>query len=197
MTEQNTAASQQNEPATQSNASDVTNSLPPLASQIGEFVRAAFGGLVIETDEPEDVLVEVYQLCNVVGWQLASWTLAGGLVDGQHAGDPAAALDALDAADGQTPLILVMRGLHRFLQSPELISRLERRLHEGKTQRTCVVLLVPAGGVDLPPELRPLTVKLKHKRPGREELDTLRDRSPPNRASVRQMPAPSLMPLPD
>ena len=115
MTEQNTAASQQNEPATQSNASDVTNSLPPLASQIGEFVRAAFGGLVIETDEPEDVLVEVYQLCDVVGWQLASWTLAGGLVDGQHAGDPAGALDAMDAADGQTPLVLAMRGLHRFL----------------------------------------------------------------------------------
>ena len=147
--------------------------LPPLAQQVGEYVRAGFGGLVVETDEPEDALAELYRLCDTLGWQLASWTLAGGLVDGQHAGDPAGTLDALDAADGQVPLILAMRGLHRFLQSPELISRLERRLHEGKTQRTCVVLLVPAGGVDLPPELRPLTVTLRHERPGREELDTL------------------------
>ena len=171
MTEQTSDSPQQNE--TDTNPGTTEHDLPPLARQIGEYVRAAFGGLVIETDEPEDALVELYRMCDVLGWQLASWTLAGGLVDGQHAGDPAGALDALDEADGQVPLLLAMRGLHRFLGSPELISRLERRLHEGKTQRTCVVLLVPAGGVDLPPELRPLTVTLRHERPGREELDTL------------------------
>ena len=158
---------------TEETTSDGDAPLPPLAEEVREHVRAAFGGLVVETDEPEDALAALYALCDHEGWQLASWTLAGGLVDGEHAGDPAGTLDALDAADGRTPLLLVMRGAHRFLGSPELISRLERRLHEGKTSRHCVVLLAPAGGVELPAELRPLLVTLRHGRPGRDELDSI------------------------
>ena len=171
MTELTNDPPEQNENET--SAGTTEHKLPPLARQVSEYIRAAFGGIILETDEPEDALVELYRLCDVEGWHLASWTLAGGLVDGQHAGDPAGALDALDEADGQVPLILAMRGLHRFLGSPELISRLERRLHGGKTQRTGIVLLVPAGGVELPAELRPLSVTLRHERPGREELDAL------------------------
>lgn len=147
--------------------------LPELARGVGELVRAAFGGIVLQTDEPDDALATLYQLCDHESWQLASWTLSGGLIDGQHAGDPLGALDALDAADGQTPMLLVLRGVHRLLGSPELISRLERRLFEGKTGRYAVVLIVPGGGVDLPVELQPLLTTVRHERPGRVELEEI------------------------
>lgn len=150
---------------------DASTELPPLARQVGEFVRAAFSGLIIETDEPHDAFVALGYLTQSEQWSLRHWSLAEGLLgSGEHASDPAGALSVTDEADGRTPLLLVLQGFHRFLGSPELVSQLEKRLHDGKVSRATIVLLVPSSGVELPAELKPLFVTLRHERPDRQEL---------------------------
>lgn len=162
------------QPTQRDYARELDTSLPPLACAVSEYVHAAFSGLVIETDEPDDAFVNLDRLTSEEGWQLRYWSLAEGLVQsGDHAGDPIGALSALEEADGRVPVVIVLRGYHRFLQSPEVVSHLERWLHVGKTMRATIVILAPVGSVELPLELRPLFVTLNHGRPDRLELEQI------------------------
>jgi hypothetical protein len=49
-----------------------------LAERLGEYVRACFTGIWIETHEQDDALLEIAQLCREEQWSLASWTLSKG-----------------------------------------------------------------------------------------------------------------------
>ena len=50
-----------------------------LTERLGEYVRACFTGLWIESHEHEDALREMAQLCADQNWQLVTWNIDSGL----------------------------------------------------------------------------------------------------------------------
>jgi hypothetical protein len=150
-----------------------------LAERLAEYVRACFTGLWVHTHEPDDALAEVARLCRQNGWALAAWDVDRGLtVAGHqetaaaHAPDPLAAvrsLNALATADGTA--LLVMRNLHRFLGSAEVVQALDTRLAAGKQERTFVVVLSPV--VQIPVELEKQFLVVGHDLPGRDQVEAI------------------------
>ena len=72
-----------------------------LSERLGEYVRACFPGLWIQSFEHDDAIAEIATLCRAQDWILATWDLDRGLaVAGQADGsatvptaaDPLAAL---------------------------------------------------------------------------------------------------------
>lgn len=150
-----------------------------LADRLGEYVRACFTGLWIESYEHQDALAEIAQLCRQEDWRMASWDVDAGLsVAGQpaegnsSAADPLAAIRSLPAmATPEGTAILVLVNFHRFLQSAEIVQALASQLTAGKQTRTIVLILSPI--VQIPTELEKLFLVIEHEMPGREQLEEI------------------------
>ena len=153
-----------------------------LAKTLSEYICAAFGGLYVQTFEPDEALREIGELCRQQNWRLASWDLDRGLALGATAGvpnpasgtgaDPLAAIRALPGlAVSEGASLIVLRNFHRFLGSAEVIQALEHQLALGKVNRTFVVILAPV--MQLPVELERLFVVVPHDLPDRSQLLTL------------------------
>ncbi|HUQ72790.1 MAG TPA: AAA family ATPase, partial [Planctomycetaceae bacterium] len=148
----------------------------PLATTLAEYIRAAFSGLYLETQEPAEALRELGDICRQEHWTLATWDIDQGLrlVGGANpvgtaATDPLAALRSLPAlATPEGTTLLVLSNFHRFLNSAEIVQALQHQLQAGKANRTFVVILAPT--VQLPPELERQFVVLTHDLPHREQL---------------------------
>lgn len=146
-----------------------------LTERLGEYVRACFTGLWIESHEHEDALREMAQLCADQNWQLVTWDIDSGLATSgqspdaeQSASDPLAAIRTLRTATGDTATLLVLSNFHRFLNSAEIVQALAEQLVTGKQTRTFVVVLSPV--VSIPVELEKLFVVVEHQLPNREQL---------------------------
>ncbi len=145
-----------------------------LTDRLGEYVRACFTGLWIESHEHQDALVAIAQLCRQEEWRLATWDIEQGLkVPGSEANaggnDPLAAIRAINTLatlDGTA--ILVLQNFHRFLQSAEIVQAIAQQVVAGKLNRTILVVLSPV--VQLPIELEKLFVVIEHDLPDREQL---------------------------
>ncbi|HUQ71027.1 MAG TPA: AAA family ATPase [Planctomycetaceae bacterium] len=148
----------------------------PLANTLAEYIRAAFSGLYIETQEPAEALRELADLCRQEQWTLATWDIDQGLrlvgganTVGTAATDPLAALRSLPAlATSEGTTLLVLSNFHRFLNSAEIVQALQHQLLAGKANRTFVVILAPV--VQMPAELERQFVVLTHDLPHREQL---------------------------
>jgi hypothetical protein len=147
-----------------------------LAELLTEYVRAAFPGIWVRSQEHDDALAEIGQLCRAEDWTLASWdadrglTTPGATVTHETAADPLAALRVLDAlATPDGTALLVLRNFHRFLNSAEIVQALDTRLNTGKQNRTFVIVLAPI--VQIPIELETQFVVLEHERPDRDQLE--------------------------
>jgi hypothetical protein len=107
-----------------------------LALLLREHVAACFPGIWIQSHEHDEAEAEIRQLCHTQEWTLATWDVDRGLITNgaadRSATDPLATLKALPslATDGTT--ILVMRNLHRFLGSPEMVQALDTQISVGK-----------------------------------------------------------------
>lgn len=148
-----------------------------LETQIREYVQACFTGIWIESFEPSEAITSVARLCQAESWTLLTWDLEKGIEPSlpgadQLSNDPVSAIRQLGriSADGSTVLV-VLRNLHRFVQSPELIQALEHQLTNGKQTRVILVVLAPC--TQLPPELERQFVVLVHSLPDREQLATI------------------------
>ena len=64
--------------------------------------------------------------------------------------------------------MLVLRNLHRFLASPEVVQALDTAISAGKQNRTFVVVLAPV--IQIPIELDRQFVVIEHDLPGRDQL---------------------------
>ena len=152
-----------------------------LAEQITDYVNAAFTGLWVQTQEPDEAEREIIRLAQQHKWRLAVWDIAAGLrvpaANGSSAGesaagDPLAALRALPAlADPQGTAILILHNFHRFLNNPEVIQTTFTQLVAGKQRRTFLIVLAPV--VQVPIELEKLFVVLDHALPDRAQLDRI------------------------
>ena len=72
-----------------------------LSQQLGEYIRACFTGLWVESHEHEDALREMAQLCRDQDWRMMTWDIDQGLCvlgqsrDDDTGSDPLAAIRAL------------------------------------------------------------------------------------------------------
>ena len=146
-----------------------------LPTQLREHVAACFPGIWIQSHEHDEAEAEIRQLCHAQEWTLATWDVDRGLTANgtadRSATDPLATLKALPslATDGTT--ILVMRNLHRFLGSPEMVQALDTQISEGKDRRTFVLILAPV--VDIPAEIARQMIVLEHGMPARDQLEKI------------------------
>jgi hypothetical protein len=149
-----------------------------LTQRLTELVSACFTGLWVQSQEHDDALAEIVQMCRQHRWRLALWDIEQGLrvlgQDGGQAADPAgsdplAAIRSLNAlASDNSSALLVMVNAHRFLQSPEMVQALLRQIGLGKQNRTFVVVLSPV--VQIPVELEKLMIVVEHDLPSRKQL---------------------------
>jgi hypothetical protein len=152
-----------------------------LAEQITDYVNAAFSGLFVHTQEPDEAERELVRLARERCWRLAAWDIAAGLrfpADPNAApaeaaaGDPLAALRALPAlADPKGTALLVVHNFHRFFTNPEVIQTTFTQLVAGKQRRTFLVLLAPV--VSIPIELEKHFVVIDHALPDRAQLERI------------------------
>ena len=145
-----------------------------LAERLSEYVRTAFSGIYIRSQEHDDAIAEIARLCRDQSWSLATWDVDRGLsIAGRSEGtqvvpgaaDPLAAIRSLAAmATPEGTALLVLRNFHRFLGSAEVVQALDSQVVAGKQARTFVVILAPV--VQVPVELEKLFVVVKHDLPG-------------------------------
>ena len=92
-----------------------------LSQRLEEYVRAAFSGIWITSDEHVDAIREIGSLCQQQGWRMATWNVAAGLRCGGQGSqpdmkDPLAAVRCADALSGdEETTVLVLENFHRFL----------------------------------------------------------------------------------
>jgi hypothetical protein len=152
-----------------------------LTEQLTDYVHAAFSGLWVLTQEPDEAEREITQLARDRDWKLAVWDISGGLrvpsergtFRGDAApGDPLAVLRAVPtlADPGGTALVL-LHNFHKFLGNPEVAQTAFAQLVAGKQQRTFLVVLAPV--VQIPVELEKLFVVLEHALPDRPQLERI------------------------
>ncbi len=148
-----------------------------LVERLAEYIRACFTGLWITSQEQDDALLEIAQLCRGQEWQQATWDIDRGfLMSGGDAAetrssttDPLAAIRAAAAlGTAENPTLIVFKNFHRFLASAELVQALAHQIAAGKQRRVFYLVLAPI--VQIPLELEKLFVVLEHELPAREQL---------------------------
>jgi hypothetical protein len=152
-----------------------------LTDQLTDYVHAAFTGLWIQTNEPDEAEREIVQLARQQEWKVAVWDVANGLslpsdpgnFRGDSApGDPLAVLRALPTlADPKGTALLLLHNYHKFFNNPEVVQTAFAQLVAGKAQRTFLVVLAPV--VQIPVELEKLFVVIDHALPDREQLERI------------------------
>jgi hypothetical protein len=152
-----------------------------LSEQLRDYINAAFTGIWLQTQEPDEAEREIARLAKEHDWKLAVWDLANGLRLQNHktesaqdagAGDPLAALRALPAmADPKGTAILLLHNFHRFLSNVEVVQTTFAQLVVGKQQRTFVIVVSPV--VQIPVELEKLFVIIDHSLPDRDQLERI------------------------
>ena len=125
-----------------------------LATQLNDYINAAFSGLWVTTVEPDEAERELVEHARHNEWTLAVWDIARGLrfpansnVAAPDANDPLAVLKALptlapstassrsNTATTEHTTLLVLPNFHRFLNSPEVVQNLYEQLVAGKQSR--------------------------------------------------------------
>jgi len=142
-----------------------------LTNTLQNYIDAAFSGLWVETCDPEEAVKEIDTLCRNENWRYTVWDCERGLCqDGEYQQiDPLTVIQSLGSlANGETPVLLVLRNFHRFLGNIEIVQAVERQITHGKTRRAFIVVLSPI--VQIPPELEKLFVVVEHPLPDKEQL---------------------------
>jgi hypothetical protein len=152
-----------------------------LTDQLTDYIHAAFTGLWIQTNEPDEAQREIVQLAREQEWKIAVWDIANGLSfpNAPHntatdvgAGDPLAVLRALPTlADSEGTALLLLHNYYKFFNNPEVVQTAFAQLVAGKQQRTFLVILAPV--VAIPVELEKLFVVIEHSLPDREQLERI------------------------
>jgi hypothetical protein len=151
-----------------------------LTDQVTGYVNAAFTGLWIQTQEPDEAEREIVEHAKEKKWRVAVWDVATGIrIPGKPtpstdngSGDPVACLRALPAlADQNGSSLLLLHNYHRQINNAVVIQTMIDCLVAGKQQRTFIVILAPV--VQIPVELEKLFVVIEHALPDREQLESI------------------------
>ena len=156
---------------------------------LGNYIQACFSGLWIETREPDEAVREIRELGKNHEWKIGVWDIDNGLTS---EGLKIATTDPVETiknwgsqTDQETPKLLILRNLHRFLKTADIIQVLENQIQKGKSTRTYFIVLAPT--TDIPLELQKLFTVLEHPLPSREQLRQLAEEingSPINKQKI-------------
>src|SRR3984957_19778742 len=99
-----------------------------LATQLTDYIHAAFSGLWVQSQEPDEAEREIIQHARQQNWKVAVWDVANGMRlptspgtfrGDAGPGDPLAALRALPSlADRNGTALLLLHNYHKFLGNP-------------------------------------------------------------------------------
>ena len=152
-----------------------------LAERLSEYVHACFTGIWIQSFEHDDAILEIARLCRTQRWSLTTWDVDRGLsLAGPEEGtntaiaatDPLAAIKAISSlATQEGTSLIVLRNLHRFLGSIEVVQAVDTAITAGKQDRKILVVLSPV--VQIPTELERQFVILEHDLPAREQIQQI------------------------
>ena len=147
-----------------------------LSERLSEYIAAAFTGLWIQSFEHQDAIAEIARLCQERNWRLAVWDIDRGLQAGSSAvataTDPVAAIKSIGGlAAPEGSVLLVLPNFHRFLSSAEVIQALAHQIHQGKQDRTFIIIL--SAIVQIPVELERQFLVIEHDLPGRRQLEEI------------------------
>jgi hypothetical protein len=152
-----------------------------LSQRLVEYISACFTGIWVQSQEHEDALAEITQMCREENWKLAIWDVERGIqIPGRSSGqvaemggtDPLAAIRSASAlAEKDSSAILVLLNFHRFLQSAEIVQTLANQISRGKQNRT--FFLVLSAVVAIPTELEKLFTLVEHALPDRPQLEEI------------------------
>ncbi len=148
-----------------------------LQRELWELIRAGFSGIWIETQEPNEALLEISSLASEHGLAALGWNLDAGLrtlpsgekID--EAADPLAAVRMLPNMGGEQSTVLVLENFHLFVDSPDVCQAILTQITLGKQLGRHLVILSPV--VSLPKELERQFVVIQHRLPDREQLWTI------------------------
>ena len=145
-----------------------------LSEKLQELISACFTGIWVESHEHQDAIVDIARLCRENEWRLGTWDVESGLsIAGSDsmtdAQDPLAAIRAsAGLVENENTSVFVLKNMHRFISSTEVIQGLQRQLIDGKQDRRIFVVLAPV--VSIPVELEKLFVVVEHELPDRDQL---------------------------
>jgi ATPase family associated with various cellular activities (AAA) len=143
-----------------------------LATNLKDYILAAFSGIWIQTFEPDEAQREIAQLCEEEQWHLRVWDIArGDQVNANTKNDPIAPLEhhyPIIQNDKPQTSILILHNYHRFFGNPITIQTLANTIVDGKADRLFVIVLSPI--VQIPVELEKLFVVIEHDLPDTSDL---------------------------
>src|SRR5262245_9607702 len=138
-----------------------------LTDQLRDYIRAAFAGIWIQTQEPDEAQREIVKLAQSEGYQLDTWDCATGMwsAAGDGKGEPLRPLKKSNPAQAATDIthLAVLWNYHLFLKNSLVMQQLQLNITEGKSERNFFVILSPI--VQLPVELEKLFVVIEHQLP--------------------------------
>jgi hypothetical protein len=135
-----------------------------LADRLRDLVDAAFTGVWIRSDEPDEALAEIRQLSAQEGYRLIVAEPLPGF-------DPYAPFLELKGLEGDDAGLLVLPNYHAFLADPFAKQAMYRAIMEGKTARRFVIVVSPK--IEIPVELDKVLVVVDHELPNRQDLEAI------------------------
>lgn len=135
-----------------------------LADRLRDLVDAAFTGLWIQSNEPDEAVQEIRQLAAHEGYRLIVAEPLPGF-------DPYAPFPELKGVEGDAAALLVLPNYHAFLADPFARQALYRAIMDGKTARRFVIVVSPV--VKIPDELEKVFVVVDHELPNRQDLEAI------------------------
>lgn len=150
----------------------------PMTESIRDYVNAAFTGLYVHSDEPDEAEREIVQLAKSMQWTVTVWDCAQGSrfpltpekpADKTTAGDPLTVLARLPGmATERGTAVLLLHNFQSFLKSAEISQTVFNALLAGKHQRTFIIIL--SATLEIPKELSKLFVVVEHPLPDRQAI---------------------------
>lgn len=141
-----------------------------LLQRTKELIGAGFPAIWVETYEIDDAIRALKTLHTDTNY-FSVWDIDKGLDDGSKLVDPLAVLERFsEVVKSQPPggAILVLKNLHRFLGSGNLLQRIANLLPVCKSDGGTIVIISPV--VNLPPEIEKLVTVVQYELPTLDEL---------------------------
>jgi hypothetical protein len=141
-----------------------------LLKRAKELIGAGFPAIWVETYEVDDAIRTLKSLHTDTNY-FGVWDIDRGLDDGSQLADPLAVLSRfIEVVNSQPPggAILVMKNLHRFIGSANVLQKIANMLPVCKSMGGTVVIISPV--VNLPPEIEKLVTVIPYELPTLDEL---------------------------
>lgn len=141
-------------------------------SELPQFVRAAYSGIYVTTNEIDECVQEIGIMCQAESWRAHVWDDISGMNGDETSTDPESMVSSLmNLCEKDKETIVILKRFQYYMKSPIMISVMTRALMQGKQCGLHIVVVAP--DVNLPVELSRLFVVLEHALPNRQQIERI------------------------